>query len=81
MVAQRKRLCNDPGSRSLCNDNHKSKATIDINNSEQCTTTIPKEKQHGWDLNFNKKEYCELCHLVFTLLTRRHHCRKCERSC
>jgi hypothetical protein len=34
-----------------------------------------------FDLNFNKMEFCELCDLTFTLLTRRHHCRKCERSC
>ena len=40
-----------------------------------------KEKRKPWDLNFNKKEYCEICDLTFTLLTRRHHCRKCERSC
>lgn len=39
------------------------------------------EKRKPWDLNFNKKEYCEICDLTFTLLTRRHHCRKCERSC
>ena len=29
---------------------------------------------------FNKKEYCEVCDLVFTLFTRRHHCRQCQRS-
>lgn len=40
-----------------------------------------KEKMIPWDFNFNKKEYCELCDLTFTLLTRRHHCRQCERSC
>jgi len=38
-------------------------------------------KKIPWDFNFNKKEYCELCNLYFTLLTRRHHCRQCERSC
>ena len=38
------------------------------------------EKRKPWDLNFNKKEYCEVCDLTFTLLTRRHHCRECERS-
>ena len=31
--------------------------------------------------NFNNNIYCELCHLHFTLLTRRHHCRKYDRSC
>lgn len=40
-----------------------------------------KDKILPWDFNFNKKEYCELCDLTFTLLTRRHHCRQCERSC
>ena len=40
-----------------------------------------KEKRKPWDLNFNKKEYCEVCDLTFTLLTRRHHCRKCDLSC
>jgi hypothetical protein len=40
-----------------------------------------REKRKPWDLNFNKKEYCEVCDLTFTLLTRRHHCRECERSC
>jgi len=45
------------------------------------TIESKKEKMIPWDLNFNKKEYCELCDLTFTLLTRRHHCRQCERSC
>jgi len=40
-----------------------------------------KRKNHPWNLNFNNYYYCELCHLNFTLLTRRHHCRACERSC
>ena len=48
---------------------------------EKNTTHDGKEKRKQWDLNFNKKEYCELCNLTFTLLTRRHHCRKCEKSC
>jgi C2 domain./FYVE zinc finger. len=34
-----------------------------------------------FDSNFNKMQFCELCDLTFTLLTRRHHCRRCERSC
>jgi hypothetical protein len=41
--------------------------------------TMEKNKNR-WDFQFNKKEYCELCDLTFTLLTRRHHCRKCQRS-
>eukprot|EP00557_Chaetoceros_sp_GSL56_P003203 CAMPEP_0176497486 /NCGR_PEP_ID=MMETSP0200_2-20121128/11747_1 /TAXON_ID=947934 /ORGANISM="Chaetoceros sp., Strain GSL56" /LENGTH=1364 /DNA_ID=CAMNT_0017895497 /DNA_START=108 /DNA_END=4199 /DNA_ORIENTATION=+ len=40
-----------------------------------------RDKRKPFDLNFNKMEFCELCDLTFTLLTRRHHCRKCERSC
>ena len=39
-----------------------------------------KKKERRFDFHFNKKEYCELCDLVFTLLTRRHHCRQCQRS-
>jgi len=38
-------------------------------------------KSIPWDFNFHKKKYCELCDLHFTLLTRRHHCRNCEKSC
>lgn len=30
---------------------------------------------------WNKNDHCELCGLHFTLLSRRHHCRKCDRSC
>jgi len=30
---------------------------------------------------FHNNDHCELCTLHFTLLTRRHHCRKCDRSC
>lgn len=30
---------------------------------------------------WNKNDHCELCGLYFTLLSRRHHCRKCDRSC
>jgi hypothetical protein len=48
---------------------------------DKSITQNGKEKRKKWDLNFNKKEYCELCNLTFTLLTRRHHCRRCERSC
>ncbi len=39
-----------------------------------------KPTDNKWDFHFNKKEYCESCDLVFTLLTRRHHCRQCQRS-
>jgi len=82
MVAQRKRLCTDLGSRSFCDKSDKTKAISVVDNiAEETDTKTPKENKHGWDFNFNKKEYCELCNLVFTLLTRRHHCRKCERSC
>ncbi len=44
------------------------------------TPTIDEKTKQRSDLNFNKKEYCEFCHLTFTLLTRRHHCRQCQRS-
>jgi len=47
----------------------------DVTSAKQFIKNIP------WDYHFNKKKYCELCDLHFTLLTRRHHCRKCERSC
>ena len=30
---------------------------------------------------FHNCDHCELCTLHFTILTRRHHCRKCDRSC
>eukprot|EP00957_Ditylum_brightwellii_P047216 3585852-Ditylum_brightwellii.AAC.1 len=30
---------------------------------------------------WNKTDHCELCGFLFTLLTRRHHCRKCNCSC
>ncbi len=54
----------------------------EFNASNQTTSNSKRENEkRSWDFNFNKKEYCELCDLVFTLLTRRHHCRKCERSC
>ncbi len=52
-----------------------------LKSPENNNQTIQKQKRIPWDLNFNKKEYCELCDLTFTLLTRRHHCRRCERSC
>ena len=29
---------------------------------------------------FHNNDHCELCTLHFTLLTRRHHCRKCDQS-
>lgn len=35
----------------------------------------------SWDIIFNKKKYCEVYNLTFTLLTRRHHCQTCEISC
>lgn len=42
---------------------------------------MTKTHRKPFDTNFNKKMFCELCDLTFTLLTRRHHCRRCERSC
>ena len=57
-----------------------SKATS-IASEDNSTMKETEEKRLPWDFKFNKKEYCELCDLTFTLLTRRHHCRQCERSC
>ena len=30
---------------------------------------------------WNRCKMCEICHLHFTFIIRRHHCRKCDRSC
>lgn len=31
--------------------------------------------------NWTKADHCEICGMYFTLLTRRHHCRRCGKSC
>lgn len=36
-----------------------------------------RRRSHKWSYS----NHCELCGFHFTLLTRRHHCRRCDRSC
>ena len=62
---------------SMDSDDNLSQHLAEVDNKPQPTYEKTKKK---WDFNFNKKEYCEVCDLVFTLLTRRHHCRQCQRS-
>ena len=38
-------------------------------------------KRENESKKWNKSDSCEICDFRFTLLTRRHHCRKCDRSC
>lgn len=52
----------------------------DKDDSKKSSVATKEKKENKWDFHFNKKEYCEVCDLVFTLLTRRHHCRQCQRS-
>eukprot|EP00978_Attheya_sp_CCMP212_P001280 scaffold2658_cov53-Attheya_sp.AAC.1 len=47
------------------------------------TVSSDTKKTNKEDLSkkWSKQDQCEFCALNFTLLTRRHHCRKCDRSC
>lgn len=38
-------------------------------------------RKKGESEQWNKCDHCEICMVNFTLLLRRHHCRKCDRSC
>ena len=62
---------------SMDSDDNLSQHLTEVEKKSPPTDEKTKKK---WDFNFNKKEYCEFCDLVFTLLTRRHHCRQCQRS-
>ena len=61
--------------------NAKKNMTSEERNNDIRGKEHKREKSYPWDFHFNKKEYCELCALPFTLLTRRHHCRQCSCSC
>jgi len=38
-------------------------------------------QKHNKKKNWNNYDHCEFCRVSFTLLNRRHHCRRCDRSC
>lgn len=68
-------------SASILNKRIEFKQEISVDCVKESKAKKEVKRKIPWDFNFNKKEYCELCALEFTLLSRRHHCRKCERSC
>ena len=45
------------------------------------SSTLGQAPKNYINCNWSNADECEFCSLLFTLLSRRHHCRKCDHSC